>query len=303
MSDRRKPLITVVLPTHNRAHIIGISLASVLAQTYENLEAIVVDDASTDNTPEVISGMADCRVKYLRLDEKKGAAAARNKGTSIASGEFVFFQDSDDIWLPDKIERQLTSYYELASHHRDVVGGFCRYVRLCGRTSSVLPPGGDLAGRAGRYHEVILSQNVVGAPTLMVRTDVLRSSGGFDESLSTDEDWDLALTLTKDNRLSFTDEILVCSTTSADGVSKRPRAVNILKVIEKHMDSFAKNRRTYSAALAAAASDFLENGDEIRAICVARRSLGIRPSLKGLLLGVWPRSYTVLNGVKERLRR
>lgn len=303
MSEKIEPLVTVVLPTHNRGHIIRISLASVLAQTYGNLEVIVVDDASTDDTAEVISEVTDRRLRYVRLGENVGAAATRNKGISLAAGEFVFFQDSDDIWLPEKIALQMKSYHELTARHDGVVGGFCRYVRLCGRNSSIVPADVDLTRFEGLYHDVILNHNIIGTPTLMARTEVLRSLGGFDESLSTDEDWDLAIRLAKDGRLSFTDEILVCSSTSGDGVSKRLRARNILKVVDKHMASYELNRESYAVALAAAASDFLENGNEAEAVSAARKSLAIRPSFKGLVISLWPGSYAVLKGVKDRFAR
>ena len=100
-------MISVIIPTHNREKTIKKSIDSVLCQTYNNIEIIVVDDKSTDNTEEVINSIKDNRIKYIKLDENKGACFARNKGIELAQGKYIAFQDSDDEWLPQKLEIQL----------------------------------------------------------------------------------------------------------------------------------------------------------------------------------------------------
>ena len=100
-------MVSVIIPTYNREKLIKRSIESVLAQTYADLECIVVDDGSTDNTQSVVEAIPDHRVKYVKLPEGKGANAARNFGVSIAKGEYIAFQDSDDLWDPEKLERQL----------------------------------------------------------------------------------------------------------------------------------------------------------------------------------------------------
>lgn len=102
-----QPFVSVIIPTYNRAHIIHRAITSVLQQTYQNLEIIIVDDASKDETEAVISSFQDERIRYIRHPENYGGADARNTGISAASGEYITFLDSDDVWLPNKVELQL----------------------------------------------------------------------------------------------------------------------------------------------------------------------------------------------------
>ena len=98
--------ISVIIPTYNRGNLIGDSIKSVLNQTYENLEVIVVDDGSTDNTKEEIDKIEDERVKYIKLMKNSGGSNARNIGIQNANGKYISFQDSDDIYYPKKLEIQ-----------------------------------------------------------------------------------------------------------------------------------------------------------------------------------------------------
>ena len=101
------PGISVIIPTYNRAHLISRSAKSVLAQTYPDFELIIVDDGSGDNTEEIIEALADPRIRYLRHESNRGVSAARNTGIRAARGDYIAFQDSDDEWLPQKLEKQL----------------------------------------------------------------------------------------------------------------------------------------------------------------------------------------------------
>jgi teichuronic acid biosynthesis glycosyltransferase TuaG len=103
-------LISVITPTYNCGKFISETIESVLNQSYRNWEMIIVDDCSTDNTKEIVSNYTsqDHRIKYLRLEKNSGAAAARNKAMEAASGKYLAFLDSDDIWLENKLERQLS---------------------------------------------------------------------------------------------------------------------------------------------------------------------------------------------------
>lgn len=101
-------LISIIMPSYNTAAFIADSIKSVLKQTYTNWELIIVDDCSTDNTDEVVSSFDDSRIKFFKNDKNSGAAASRNKALKEASGDYVAFLDSDDLWLPSKLEKQLT---------------------------------------------------------------------------------------------------------------------------------------------------------------------------------------------------
>lgn len=104
MSDL--PLISVVIPTCNRERVLPISLESVIHQTYDNLQVIVVDDGSEDNTEAVVEGYQNPKIQYVRHPRNMGGAVARNTGIDLAQGDYIAFIDSDDAWVPDKLKVQ-----------------------------------------------------------------------------------------------------------------------------------------------------------------------------------------------------
>ncbi|MBQ9017749.1 glycosyltransferase family 2 protein [Candidatus Saccharibacteria bacterium] len=105
--EQRSPLVSIVIPTHNSAKYIAQTIGSVQGQTYHNWELIIVDDCSADDTVGVISKHASEQVKLVCLNKNQGAAIARNTGTKEARGDYLAFLDADDLWLPEKLERQV----------------------------------------------------------------------------------------------------------------------------------------------------------------------------------------------------
>ena len=121
--DKTK-MVSVIIPTYNRGNTIKKAIESVLNQTYDNLEVIVVDDGSLDDTKNIVKAICDSRVKYV-FQNNNGACAARNKGIELAKGEYIAFQDSDDYWYPQKIETQLKA---LEAKKGDIIiSFFCRH--------------------------------------------------------------------------------------------------------------------------------------------------------------------------------
>jgi len=106
---QRDPLVSVIMPAYNCADFIGITLDSVIAQTYQNWEALVVDDCSTDHTEEVVRSYVERypRIRYFKLEENSGPAVARNKAVKKAEGKYLAFLDSDDVWFPEKLAKQI----------------------------------------------------------------------------------------------------------------------------------------------------------------------------------------------------
>lgn len=102
-----KDLVSVIMPSYNTAAYIGASIRSVLAQTYENWELLIVDDCSTDQTDAMVASFSDPRIRYLKNERNSGAAVSRNRALREARGEWIAFLDSDDLWAPEKLEKQL----------------------------------------------------------------------------------------------------------------------------------------------------------------------------------------------------
>lgn len=224
------PLISVILPTRNRAHSVSAALTSILQQTWPNLEVLVVDDASTDGTAEVLSDVTDPRVRYVRLEQPHGASGARNAGIAAAQGEWMAFQDSDDLWLPDKLRQQLAC----AAAHPDCVGVYTSYWRDDGQNRDALPrpgPGldGDVLARLTRG-------NFITTQTLMVRADALRRLGGFDPTLSALNDWDLVLRLAQLGPIHWVQAPLVEYRLQPDSLTASPDTFiqSYQRILEKH---------------------------------------------------------------------
>lgn len=103
----KEELVSIIMPTYNCAKFIGETIKSVIAQTYSNFELIIVDDCSKDNTKDVVNSFDDERIKYHRLEKNSGAAVARTTAMNMAKGKYMAFLDSDDLWMENKLERQL----------------------------------------------------------------------------------------------------------------------------------------------------------------------------------------------------
>lgn len=114
-------LVSIITPSYNTAAYIGDTIRSVLAQTYQNWEMIIVDDCSTDNTDEVVASFTDSRIRYLKNEKNSGAAVSRNYALREARGTWIAFLDSDDLWMPEKLERQL-SFMEEHGYHFSCTG-------------------------------------------------------------------------------------------------------------------------------------------------------------------------------------
>ncbi|WP_245180502.1 glycosyltransferase family 2 protein [Haloarcula amylovorans] len=221
MSDR--PRVSVVIPAYNREALIGRAIDSALAQTVDAIEVLVVDDGSADGTERVVTGFDDSRVRYLAHETNRGVSAARNTGVEAASGEYVAFLDSDDEWLPRKLDRQLAL---LDSRGEGWVGAYCDVVTAdrstAGRLAAAVSESvfRSKAPREGgrELAESLLSMQVFMGPgsTLLAKRDALRGTGGFDEGLSIYEDWDLVLRLLAAGRVAYVDEALAVTHFTGD---------------------------------------------------------------------------------------
>lgn len=209
--------VSVIIPTYNRAYILSNAIDSVLAQTYPHFELLIVDDGSTDNTEELVRGYSDERIKWLPLPENGGVARARNFGVLHSSHDLIAFNDSDDRWHEDKLEKQVAA---MESHPGVAFSYHCIRYKIDERSSFIIPDKKvPLSKKSGKIFEQLLWDNLVGMPTLMVKKEAWNEVGGLDDSLKALEDYDLALRLARDYEALFLDEILLESTMSPGSVS------------------------------------------------------------------------------------
>ncbi len=210
--------VSVIIPTYNRAYCLGKAIESVLAQTYTDFELLVVDDGSTDNTKEVVEQYIakDNRVHFLSMDTNGGVAAARNYGMRAALGEYIAFQDSDDYWHQDKLEKQMKTMKENdADFSYTYIGYSIDGVRVCVIPSESI----ELSCMNGNVLPQILHENLVGAPTLVMHRRCYENIGEFDTSYMTLEDYDYAIRLAKEFKAAFVPEVLLTATFSEGSVS------------------------------------------------------------------------------------
>ena len=203
------PLVSTIIPTYNRAHIIGEAVDSVLSQTYPNVEVIVVDDGSTDNTPEILRQYGD-RIRVIS-QRNAGPAVARNRGIKASTGEVIAFLDSDDIWLPAKLERQIALMNQAGDKVPCCLCNILmkwRDVEFASFDRAWLRP--DISeGIWMNVDEVLATRFVLFNQGAAVRREVLSKLGGFDESLRFMEDYDLPLRLALEGPWAFIGEPLV----------------------------------------------------------------------------------------------
>lgn len=220
-------LISVVIPTYNRREALPAAIESVCAQTYENIELIVVDDASTDGTHELFAAISDPRVKYLRYEQNRGACYARNLGAAQARGALIAFQDSDDTWHADKLEKQ---YRRLCDTGAEMC--FCGMRRVAENGSAFYYP--VHAPGAGNPVGDFLSENRASTQTMLMRREVWERLR-FDEDIRRYQDWDFAIRAAAQFDLVYLPEALVDSAVGRDSISARVASYpHLLRLYEKH---------------------------------------------------------------------
>jgi glycosyltransferase involved in cell wall biosynthesis len=189
------PTVSVVLPTYNRGALIGRSIHSVLHQTYQDFELIVVDDGSTDATMEAVDRVHDPRVRSVRLAENRGAGAARNVGIRRAAGRFIAFQDSDDEWVRVKLERHMR-IFETCAPTVGVVYSDMHRIRRDGTTHYHRSPtivSGALIDPRTRSYQVYR----LGIQSSVIRSECFAGVGDFNEAFPALEDLELFIRLSQ----------------------------------------------------------------------------------------------------------
>jgi glycosyltransferase involved in cell wall biosynthesis len=193
---RQKPVVSVIIPSYNYAHLIGATFESLQAQTFTNWECVVIDDGSTDNTAEVVArfSKSDPRIKFLRQQNRR-QAAARNYGLAQTTGNYVQFLDADDLIEREKLEKQVR-YLE---NHRnvDILYGSVRYFRSEAPSERLYTTWGvekpwmpEVSGRGKDVLAALVKQNIMVINSALIRREVISRVGWFDDELTPAEDWD-----------------------------------------------------------------------------------------------------------------
>lgn len=231
MSTAMAPHVSVVIATHNRAELLPRAVASVLAQSFGDLELIVVDDGSKDDTAGVVRTLRDPRVRFIRHPQNRGLPASRNTGIRSARGRYVAFLDDDDQWVRQKLDRQLQA---IRGHDAVLTGAYMTASRVVKTFANDRVTVQDL--RRG---------NVFDPSSLMVNTDLMKALL-FDESLRIGEDWDVFIRIAKAGSIAYLREPLLIYDDSRTGARMTTEASSLsLQDLERRASMLRKHEKFF----------------------------------------------------------
>jgi glycosyltransferase involved in cell wall biosynthesis len=203
MPDISNPLFSIVIPTHNRSHLVCEAIESALSQTLTDFELIIVDDASMDDTMERLCEFNDGRIKVISRKSQGGPSTARNEGAQTATGKWLAFLDSDDLWLPGKLQAQ-ADYFK--SNPQILI---CQTEETWIRNDCEVKPQKKHRKEGGFIFPRALKLCLVSPSAVALERNLFIDSGGFDEELPAAEDFDLWLRLLHNRPIGLVEESLV----------------------------------------------------------------------------------------------
>ena len=239
------PTVSVIIPTYNRAHLIGKAIKSVLNQTYQDFEIIVVDDGSTDNTGEIVKSFDNFKIRYISNSNNRGASAARNTGIRASQGEYIALLDSDDEWLPEKLDKQI----KVLQNKSPEVGVAYSDVLYIDKNGKNMNRKLSNPGKEGYIYEDLLGENYVGTPSaLLIKKECFNRVGLFDDLLNAQDDWDMWIRIAKYYRFAFIKVPLVKYRLHSNRISENLelKIITENKILVKYTNELKKRRGVHS---------------------------------------------------------
>lgn len=199
MTETIIPKVSVIIPTYNRAKLLPRAIKSVLTQTFQDFELIIVDNGSTDHTKEIVNDFVEkegSKVKYF-YQGNQGSSVARNLGITKSRAEYIAFLDSDDEWLPEKLEKQLALFENTAFDNLGFVG--CCNIDIDNKKEKRFCP-----YKKGDILKELLSRKIVHSSSgILTRKRVLKATGYFDEDLQISQDIDMWIRISRNYKFDF----------------------------------------------------------------------------------------------------
>ena len=273
-------MISVIIPTFNRAKTLKRAIDSVLEQSYKDIELLIIDDCSTDNSEKIVNSYNDKRLKYIKLETNSGACYARNVGIEKSNGEYIAFQDSDDYWHKDKLKIQLEN---MKNNNTDI--DFCAINIIDGSNIYIKPEKKiiKLINKIGVFN-TLAYESFISTQSIIAKKDCFESIR-FDNKLPRLQDYDLILRLLGKYKVSFTNEVLVDLYVQNDSISKNPQklfaAIEIM--LKKDYGFDRKNGRLFCSKLYKDMADNYRLINKDESIFNYKKSLKYNFNLKTLL--------------------
>ncbi|WP_434052589.1 MAG: glycosyltransferase family A protein [Roseibium sp.] len=275
MASSDKLRVNIVVPCYNRETTVKNAVTSILEQDYDRFNVIVADDRSTDGTLSVLEAVSDERLAITSNEGPKGASGARNWGVAQGSAPFVAFQDSDDVWLPGKLSKQMARL----EADENLVACYCAMAIFADGKQTGRIPYGLTSRFEGDISENVLRDSFISAQTVIIRRDVYEKVGGMDSDYRSLNDWELMIRVSQEGPIAFVDEVLVEQHMSSNSLThlKSSRLRSQQMIVEKHEallepypEIFAFHHNRISGAL-------WEAGDVVEARKHAREAVRLAP--------------------------
>lgn len=227
LSIMSHPLVSIVFPTRNRAHLLHEAILRILKQTYPHFELIIVDDGSTDNTPEVVEEIkketGDDRIRFIHFETHRGGAQARNAAMRAAKGKYIASQDDDDEWEPAYLERQVNNLENLPDEYGM---SYVSYLRILSNGKKVPMPPRAFKPKSGYiYGGDIMHKNYCPFQAGMIRKSVLEKVGLVCEQIDSLYDWEMWLRIAKKYKIAHIDEPLFTWRYTPNSNSSDPKKI------------------------------------------------------------------------------
>ena len=259
---KNNPTVSVIITTYNRAQLVSRALQSALNQTYGDFEIIVVDDASTDNTMEVLGRFEDKRIRYLRREKNGGNSASRNTGIQAAKGDYIALLDSDDEWFPEKLQKQVNKFIESGEGVGLIYTGFLYVSQKTGEILGQVIP----TFRGNVYANLFMKGCFLANSSAFIKKTCFEKVGFFDEDLRSCVDWDMWIRLSKYFEFDFVPDILTKFYFHENQVSSNlnMRVLGTERLIRKHKDDFSQFPSRFALYLKRIGIFFFLSGNGIK---------------------------------------
>ncbi|MEN6293489.1 MAG: glycosyltransferase family 2 protein [Methanobacterium sp.] len=242
-----KPTVSVIIATYNRAYLIGRAIKSILDQTFQDFELIIVDDGSSDNTKELITKymQEDPRIKYIKNKRNLGLPKTRNEAIKVAQGKYIGLLDDDDEWLPNKLEKQVNKFQSTPKTVGLVYCGLIYISRNEKPSKTIIPK------LKGNLFTDILKGNFFGSSTPLIKKECFEKSGFFDGNFSNGEDWDMWIRISKNYEIDYVPEALTLYYVHGNQMSANfnDTIEGFEKILKKHNEDINNYPSVYSTHL------------------------------------------------------